>query len=63
MMNPVVVGVVTMIEVIGNGCIIDGDYLINVKDHMELLELPAPRKRLRDCDGSVLPLIGVECER
>ena len=44
------------------GYSIDYSYIINVKDEMEKVMLPAPRKRLRDGDGSVLPLISVECE-
>ena len=44
----------------GMGCIIDCDYLINVKDCMELAFLPAPRRRLKDSDGSYLPIISVE---
>lgn len=47
-------------QVIGEGCIIDGDYLINVKDHMEQVNLPYPRRRLKDSDGSYLPIITVE---
>ena len=29
---------------------------------MEKVMLPSPRKRLRDRDGTFLPLISVECE-
>ena len=47
--------------VIGEGCIIDGDYLINVKDHM--IELLYPRRRLTDYDGTRLPLISVDTGR
>ena len=42
------------------GYIIDCDYLIRVKDYQE--QLPRPRKRLQDSDGTILPLITVECE-
>ena len=41
-------------QVIGEGCIIDGDYLISVRDHMEQVNLPYPRRRLKDSDGSYL---------
>ena len=50
-------------QVIGEGCIIDCDYLISVKDVMEVACLPFPRRRLRDCDGAYLPLIGVNIGR
>ena len=51
------------LTVIGEGCIIDGTYLINVKQCMEVLELPYPRRRLKDSDGSYLPIIGVDIGR
>ena len=51
-----------MITVLSKGYVIDCDYLINVKDEMMKLELPKPRRRLKDCDGSYLPLISIECE-
>lgn len=44
------------------GYTIDCKYIINVKEEMEKAMLPYPRRRLRDSDGSVLPLITVECE-
>ena len=49
-----------MITVVGKGCIIDGDYLISVRDCMEVLNLPAPRRRLTDNDGTRLPIITVD---
>ena len=42
------------------GYTIDCDYLINVKDVMELALLPVPRRRLRDTDGTRLPIITVD---
>ena len=42
------------------GYIIDCEYLIRVKDYHE--QLPRPRKRLLDYDGSIIPLITVEVE-
>ena len=42
------------------GYTIDCDYVILVKDYHK--QLPRPKKKLLDCDGSVLPLITVECE-
>ena len=42
------------------GYIIDCDYLIQVKEYHE--QLPRPRKRLLDTDGTILPLITVEVE-
>ena len=36
------------------------DYLINVKDCMERLMLPAPRRRLTDNDGAYLPIISID---
>lgn len=48
------------LELKEEGCIIDGEYLINVKSIMEEIELPEPRKRLRDIDGSILPLISID---
>ena len=49
-------------EVIGTGYTIDCDYLINVKECMERVMLPAPRKRLRDTDGTRLPIISIDTE-
>ena len=49
-----------MIEVKGEGYTIDCNYLINVKDYMERLMLPSPRRRLRDNDGTYLPLISID---
>ena len=42
------------------GYTIDCDYLIRVKDYQE--QLPRPRKRLLDSDGTILPLITIEVE-
>ena len=36
---------------------IDYNYLVRVSELMEKEELPRPRKRLTDVDGSKLPLI------
>ena len=44
-----------------SGVNIDCRYVIRVKDLMRIAELPRPRKRLLDSDGTVLPLILVEC--
>ena len=46
--------------VLGTGYTVDCDYLINVKDCMERLMLPAPRRRLTDSDGAYLPLITID---
>ena len=43
------------------GYTIDCNYIVRVKDLMEMAKLPRPRKRLIDNDGSILPLITVEC--
>ena len=51
-----------MIRVVGEGYTIDCDYLISVKECMERLMLPSPRRRLRDSDGSILPLISINTE-
>lgn len=49
-----------MMEVVGDSCIIDGDYLINVADYM----LPRPSrkycKRILHEDDKELPIISVE---
>ncbi len=47
-------------QVIGEGYIIDCDYVFNVHDYMEQINLPYPRRRLKDSDGSHLPIITVE---
>ena len=46
--------------VLGTGYTVDCDYLINVRDCMEVLNLPAPRRRLTDNDGTRLPIITVD---
>ena len=46
--------------VLGTGYTVDCDYLINVKDCMERLHIPAPRRKLRDNDGTHIPLITID---
>ena len=45
-----------------SGVNIDCKYVIRVSKLMKMAELPRPTKRLIDSDGSILPLILVECE-
>ena len=51
-----------MITVVGTGYTVDCDYLISVRDCMERLMLPAPRRRLTDNDGTRLPIITIDTE-
>ena len=51
-----------MMIVLGTGYTVDCDYLINVKDCMERVFLPAPRRRLTDNDGTRLPIITIDTE-
>ena len=44
------------------GYTIDCKYIVRVKDLMKIAELPRPTKKLLDSDGTILPLITVECE-
>ena len=51
-----------------SGVNIDCNYIVRVKKVMEYTNLPAPRLRkparkiLTDNDGSILPLISLECQ-
>ena len=45
-----------------SGVNIDCKYIIRVSKLMEMTRLPRPSKKLIDSDGSILPLITVECE-
>jgi hypothetical protein len=45
------------------GYTIDCKYVVRVKNLMRIANLPRPRKRLLDSDGTRLPLILVECEQ
>ena len=44
------------------GYTIDCRYVVRVCDLMKIAELPRPTKKLLDSDGTILPLITVECE-